>query len=394
MKITEVKPYLFFPGGDKNVLLCRVDTDEGIYGWGEAYVVMGNEAPVVSYIETIGRYMAGRSPFNIRHSGTALFDDLAIRRGGMEFYAAWSSIEIALWDIVGKKAGRPVYDLLGGACRKKIRVYANGWFGPGGSSIEDTARKAKEVIGMGFTALKWDPFGTRWRSYISKKQEDYAVECVKAVREAVGPKVNLLIEVHRRLSPFHASHFAERIMKYDPFWFEEPCLADNINLVVEAKKNIRIPVVTGETLYTKSDFVDVLEKRAADIVNPDICICNGILGITQIAAMCEPYNILVSPHNYNSMSIGLAATVHASAVMNNFLITEYFVNHKPGCDAISPKPIKVENGFIELPTEPGLGIDINIAELEKKPHRIFESTFSKDRVADYTEEFPREEDYN
>jgi len=390
MKITAIKPYIYYPGSGKNLIFCRVDTDEGIHGWGESYVVSEKEQAVVDYIEAIAGYIVGRSPFNIKHSGTALFDDFAQRRGSMEFFAAWSGIEIALWDIIGKKAGLPVYNLLGGACRKKIRVYANGW---GGRSIEERAKRAKEIIDSGFTALKFDPFRGKWRSYISKKEEDYAVENIRAVREAVGPHVDILVEVHRRLSPFHAIHFAERIMKYDPFWFEEPCPADNMNLIAEVKRNIHIPVVTGEALYSKYDFIDVLEKRAVDIVNPDICICNGILGITQIAAMCEPYNIQVSPHNYNGMLIGMAATLQASAVMNNFLIAEFFVNMKPGCDEIATKAIKVENGFAELPTEPGLGIDINMEEFEKKIRQGIKKSFSMSNVAGHEEEFPREEDY-
>lgn len=128
MKITKVTPYPFY-AGPKNLMLCRVDTDEGVYGWGEAYVVQGKEKAVQIYIEAMAPYMIGRSPFEIKHSATAMFDDFAIRRSSCDFFAAWSAIEIAMWDIMGKVCGQPVYNLLGGPCREKIRVYANGWWG-------------------------------------------------------------------------------------------------------------------------------------------------------------------------------------------------------------------------------------------------------------------------
>ncbi|HWR59981.1 MAG TPA: mandelate racemase/muconate lactonizing enzyme family protein, partial [Clostridia bacterium] len=392
MKITSVTPYLFFPGAAKNLLLCRVETDEGIYGWGEAYVVQGKEKAVETYINGMAQYMTGRSPFNIKHSGQAMFDDFAIRRSSCDFYAAWSAIEIAMWDIVGKAAGQPVYNLLGGASRERIRVYANGWWG-GASTVEETVERALKVKAMGFTALKWDPFLGYWRNSITRKQEDYAVENVKAVREALGPDVDLLIEVHRRLSPYHAAHFADRIAECDPFWLEEPCLADNLDLVVEAKKNIRMPLVTGETKYSKYEYKEVFEKRAAEIINPDTCVCNGILGMLEIASMAEPYSVLLSPHNFNSTVVGMAATVHVSAVASNFLIAEMFLNIKEGCDAIAVNPLKLDNGFIDLPAEPGLGVDINMEELLKRPYKVFERKFPFKGAAQYYDEFPRKEDY-
>jgi len=392
MKITNVTPYLFFPGAAKNLLLCKVETDEGIYGWGEAYVVQGKEKATETYILGMAPYMIGRNPFNIKHSGKAMFDDFAIRRGSCDFYSAWSAIEIACWDIVGKVCSQPVYNLLGGRCRERIRVYANGWWG-GTTSIEETAQRAIRVIEMGFTAIKWDPFKGYWRNYITAEQENYAVECVKAVREAVGSKVDLLIEVHRRLSPWHAVNFCKRIEKYNPYWIEEPCLSDNLNLVVKAKQSIQAPVVTGETIYNKEGFKEVFEKQAAEIINPDTCVCNGILGMLEIAAMADPYSVLISPHNFNSTVVGMAATAHVSAAIPNFLIAEMFVNIKEGCDAVAMKSLNLEGGFLELPTEPGLGIDINITELLNRPYKIFERKFPFKGAAQFYEEFPRKEDY-
>ena len=134
------------------------------------------------------------------------------------------------------------------------------------------------------------------------------MECVKAVREAVGPDVDLLVEVHRRLSPYHAIHFSERIQEFNPFWIEEPCLADNIDLIAQAHAGIKAPVVTGETLYNKEAFIPVFEKHAAEIINPDICV-SGIKVMSEISAMAEPYSVLMSPHNFNSNAVGLAAMI-------------------------------------------------------------------------------------
>ena len=397
MKIKSVKPYLFHPNVGKNLLFVRVETDEGIYGWGEGYVVKGKEKAVAAYVDSIAPYMIGRNPYHIKHTGKALFNDFVTRRSSGDFFSAWSSIEIALWDIVGKAAGQPIYNLLGGPSRERIRAYANGWYDVnfgGDDSPEGMAVRALRVKEMGFTAMKWDPFGrSPWRNTTTRKEEDDAVKCVRLIREAVGPEVDLLIEVHRRLDPYHAIRFADRIAEFNPFWFEEPCLADNVDLVCEVKDKIRMPVVTGETKYTKEEFKDVFEKRAAQVINPDICICNGILGTLEIAAMAEPYAVMFSPHNYNSTIIGTAASVHIGAVASNFLIAEYFLNLKPACDEIVINPLKLDKGFIELPTMPGLGIDIDMERLLQHPYKEFKLEFPVKGIAYYYEEAPRKEDY-
>jgi galactonate dehydratase len=203
-------------------------------------------------------------------------------------------------------------------------VYANGW--GAGRTIDDLQQGAKAVVAMGYTALKFDPFPDPWRTFIDRAQEDVAIERVAAVREAVGPDVEILVEVHRQLAPMHAIRVARAIEQYRPFWYEEPVLAENIPLLAETKRQINLPVVTGEELYTKAEFREVFERHAADIINPDICNCGGILELKEIAAMAEPYDVVVSPHNYNSVTVGLGATLQICAHIPNFLICEYFVN--------------------------------------------------------------------
>lgn len=355
MKVTDVKTFLVHPAAGKNWLFVKVETDEGIYGWGEAYTQADRDRSIEITIQQLRRYLIGRSPFDIKHFTYMAYTDFATRRGSMEFYCALSGIEHALWDIVGKATGQPVYNLLGGAVRSQIRVYANGW---GGGTLEKLTQSAKDVVARGFSALKFDPFPNPWRAYISRNEEDIAVERVAAVREAVGPDVEILVEVHRRLAPMHAVRVARRMEPYRPFWYEEPVSARDLAGLAEVRREINLPVVTGEELYTKAEFRDVFEQRAADIINPDVCNCGGILELREIAAMAEVYHVSVSPHNYNSTTLGLAATVHAAAGMPNFLITEYFVNFEETSKRIA-NPLVPVNGMIALPTSPGLGVEID-----------------------------------
>jgi galactonate dehydratase len=159
--------------------------------------------------------------------------------------------------------------------------------------------------------------------------------------------------------------------EHDVFWYEEPVPSDNLDLLAEVKRAIRLPVVTGECLYTKSEFRQVLEKGAADIINPDVANCSGILELKEISAMAEPYGVRVSPHNYNSTSLGLAATIQVSAVIPNFVITEYFVNFRETGDALCLNPFRVEGGVIRLPEGPGLGVEIDEAALGRFPYEEF-----------------------
>jgi galactonate dehydratase len=212
---------------------------------------------------------------------------------------------------------------------------------------------------MGFTALKFEPFPGPCRTYINKQDEKAAVENVRIVREAVGPDIDILVEVHRRLAPMYAIRLAKKMAEYEPYWYEEPVASENIDALAEVRKRIDLPVVTGETLCTKAAFREVLDKRAADILNPDVSHCGGILELKEIAAMAEPHYVAVCPHNHNSTTVSLAATLQVAAVIPNFLITEYFVNYRELGNTILENPFEMVDGCFKLPTAPGLGISIN-----------------------------------
>lgn len=375
MKVTDVQTFLVCPvshregmTGGKNWLFVKVETDESTVGWGEAYTQLDRDRNIEQHVHDLKRYLVGRDPARIRRFTHMVYTDFAGRRGSMDLYSAVSAIEQALWDILGKKLSSPVYGLLGGAFRDRIHVYANGWYA-GARAPEQYAEMALATVESGFTALKFDPFPGPWRLFVDRKAERTAVANVRAVREAVGSDVDILVEVHRRLAPMHAIRVAHMMEEFDPFWYEEPVPAENVPALAEVREQIDIPVVTGETLYGKRAFREVFERRAADIINPDVCNCGGILELKEIAAMAEPYYVAVSPHNYNSTSVGLAATLQVAACIPNFLITEYFVNFEDTSAEISTNPFVVEEGYIRLPSAPGLGLELNEAELRRRPYR-------------------------
>lgn len=370
MKITAVKSYAVHPGWRKNLIFVKVETDAGIHGWGEAYSQYDRDTAVMAQLAALGPYMAGRSPFDIKHFTQFAFDDYAARRGSVELFCAISGIEQAMWDIVGKASKQPVYNLLGGKYRDKIRVYANGW-SYGMKEPDDYARAAEKVVKQGFTAMKFDPLPSPWRTYIPKEHERRAVRVVKAIRDAVGPDIDLLIEQHRRLAPMHAIRLDKQLAEFDLYWMEESCQAEFPDELAQIRREIGVPMVIGEATYTKTGFRPLLEKRSADILNPDVACVGGILELKEIAAMAEPFLVAMSPHNYNSTLVALASTVHASATMPNFIITEYFLPFVDFCDKISPNQLKPKNGYIELPTAPGLGVDVDEEALKQHPAKVY-----------------------
>ncbi|MHB1319548.1 MAG: mandelate racemase/muconate lactonizing enzyme family protein [Anaerolineae bacterium] len=377
MRIERVQTFLVSPEshtagmiGGKNWLFVKLTTDDGLVGWGEAYTQLDRDVTIEHHVHELARYVEGRSPYEIKHFTSMVYRDFAGLRGSMDLSCAQAGIEQAMWDLAGKSLGAPVYNLLGGACRDRIRVYANGWYG-GARTPSAYAEMALATVARGFTALKFDPFPGPWRQYVGREGEQAFVANVTAVREAVGPQIDLLVEGHRRLAPMHAIRLAREIAPLGVYWYEEPVPADNVAALAEVRREAPMPIVTGETLYSKSDFVPVFEQRAADIINPDVCSCGGILELKEIAAMAEPYYVAVSPHNYNSTSIGLAATVQAAATMPNFIITEYFVNFSTTSALISRNTLIPEGGYIALPNRPGLGVDLDEAALKEYAYRQY-----------------------
>lgn len=357
MKVTDVRHYAVDAGGNKNWVFVKVETDTGIHGWGEAYTFVERHKSIQLYVEALARHLEGRNPLHIKNFLVSAYVDFGGRRPSMDLLSARSAVEQALWDIAGKSFDQPVYNLLGGPVRESVRVYANGWSG-GAKSPSDLARQAEETLKLGFDALKFDPFPALWRDSLSPEEESLAVARVAAVREAVGARTDILIEAHRRFDPMTATRMEAKLSKYDPFWYEEPVDVENLSALVEVRNASSTPIVTGETLYTKDEFVPVLMSRAADILNPDVGAC-GIVELLEIGSMADAHRVRMAPHDFNSVTLGLASTIQVAACLPNFLIAEYFVNAVEGSDAISLGRFPVKDGRIALPQGAGLGIDLD-----------------------------------
>ena len=384
MKITEIKLFIANPGEEnidenfsneikyfgKNLIFVKLVTDNGIIGWGECYSQSDRDTQITAHVEKLKPYVIDYDPKNIRNFIVGAYRDFSNKRPSMDFWCAVSGIEIAMWDILGKYYETPIYNLLGGKVRENIKVYANGW----ASSLdhESLAQDATKIVQKrGCKALKFDPFTGPWEDWPENEIIFEAVKRVATVREAVGPKIDILVEVHRRLSISKAQIFSKEVEKYNPFWIEEPCISENINAIKEVKNSTKIPVVTGEALYSRNMFREVFEKNAADIINPDICNTGGILELSLIASMAETFSIGVSPHGWNSTGIGASAALQASAIMNNFIIYEYMVHVEDYSKKITTNHPEVENSFIQLSKLPGLGTEID----EKK--LTFKNNFKK-----------------
>ena len=212
---------------------------------------------------------------------------------------------------------------------------------------------------LGFTAMKFDPLPGPWRTFVPNDHIARAVKITRAVRDAVGADVDLLIDVHRRLAPMHAIDLANALAEFEPYRFEEPCQSENVEALADVRRASRVPVVTGEALLARAGFRPIIRARAVDIINPDVSNCGGILELLNIAAAAETEAIAVSPHNYNSTTLALSATVHASACMPNFIITEYFLPFEELGRRLCPNVLRPVEGYIALPEGPGLGLNVD-----------------------------------
>ena len=369
MKITGLKINIFssqHKNAKRNWLIVRIQTDEGIEGIGEASML--NQDPIVASLleEWAENYLVGKNPMNGELHWTRLHQD-NLGRGGRLFSTALSGIDIALWDLRGKILGVPVYELLGGPYAQRLRVYANGWYTTPGTP-EQNAEEAKKVVAMGYTAMKFDPFGRMAHTTITPEEAQLSEDRVAAVREAVGPNVDILVEVHARFNVYTAVHLANRIEKYNPFWFEEPVSQENVSEMKQVRSRINIPVATGERLYLKFPFFELVRNEAVDILQPDICNAGGITELKKIAGMAEAQHIMMAPHNTNS-AVGTVASMHLDAAMPNFLIQEYHAEfYEPHYFEVIEGLPRQKEGYVDLPSGPGLGIRLNEELMNSHPY--------------------------
>jgi galactonate dehydratase len=351
----------------------KVSTDQGIHGWGEAYSAGPDQATVATILD-FKEWLVGKDPRNVEYLWATMYNFTRFP-GGLVVNAAISGIEHALWDIAGKAAGLPVYMLLGGKCRNKIRVY----------QAANSGEQAKALIAKyGYTALKATlgltntvPESGTIRSFGQRAE---------AMRNAVGPDVDLCFDAHARIfAPYRAYELAEALKPVKPLFLEEAIRPENMDAMAELRRRVQIPIATGEELYTKFQFQQLLTLGGADIIQPDICLAGGILEQKKIAAIAESHYVEVAPHN----PLGPLATmvnIHFAASTPNFVILEYHPDDEsPRKDLIKGDTLVAQNGYLSIPDKPGWGYEMNeeaFARMPPKPwHRGF--SFRPDGTPDF-----------
>jgi galactonate dehydratase len=365
MRITDVKTMVLGTPW-RNLTFVKVETDEGLVGVAEGRNVNRTDA-LLAYLEGAKqRYVVGSDPFNVEslvnrmfHGDFARVADIA----GMGI----ALVEIACWDIMGKALNLPVYKLLGGAVRDKIKAYANGWY-----TVERKPDEfhlaAKKVVKRGYKALKVDPFGAGFYE-MERKEKNLSISLVEAIRDAVGPDVEILVEMHGRFSPATAIEMARELERFKPSWVEEPVPPDNLEAMAKAAAKINVPIATGERVHTRYEVRRLLELGCVDVLQTDITESCGLLEGKKIAAMADAYYVTFAPHNVGG-PVSTAACLHLAACTTNFKIQEHFNNFVDSWvkeAATGPGYPEVVEGYFSLPGGPGLGVTLNEDFIKEHP---------------------------
>jgi galactonate dehydratase len=361
-----------------NFVFVVLETDAGITGVGEGTLEM-RERAVAAMIEETGRGLIGADPFAVdHHVETSLRE--GYWRTGPILRSALSALEAAMLDIKGKALGVPVWQLLGGAQRTKVPAYGNAWF-TGAREPGEFAAKAEAALEMGFRALKWDPFGIAWLS-MDRAARLRTVAIVRAVRDAVGPDIELLIEGHGRLDVPTAIAMAHELAPSRPFWFEEPIPPDSIDAMAEVRRRSPIPIATGERLYEPQKFAELLAKEAADYLQPDVCHVGGLSEARRIAYLAHMAFKPIAPHNPMG-PVGNAMTLHLAASIPNFAMLETMATDVPWRAEIAPdEDLTLTDGWMNIPEKPGLGITIDEEACARRPYKPYDLRHYKGTLTD------------
>ena len=373
MKIEKVDVWLV-EGIKYNWTLLRITTENGLTGVGEATNWPGS--PLVYHAaQHLGERIIGLDANRIDYIWSKLYRDLNWLGPTGVMMCAMSGIDMALLDLKAKSLGIPCYELLGGAYRTEILLYANYWFIKGGHNPEDYAQQAKEVVAQGFTGLKFDPFAHTNYLFgddlssnltLTSAQEDLAYDIVQAVREAVGPEILLAIETHAFLSMPTAIRMAGRLAPLKLMWYEEPVGPESANTLKYIRQQTQVPICVGERHYSRWGFRPLLEQQLVDYIMPDVTRCGGPSEMKRIATMAEIYNVLVAPHNPNG-PLSTLASAHVSASIPNFFRQEFMFNDVPWRDSVISRPLNIKDGFLHLDETPGLGVDLIDEVMEAHP---------------------------
>jgi galactonate dehydratase len=330
-------------------LFLKVHTDAGLVGWGEP-VVEGRAETVAQAVKELAPYLIGKDPRNVVHHWQAMYRH-AFYRGGPVLTSALSGVDMALWDLKGKALGLPVYELLGGPTRSRVRVYAH---------VRNSPIKLQHLKSKGFTAFKTGVLGaTRSGIVASRAFIRRAADRFATLREAGGDEVEIGIDFHGAISPQNARLLIKAYEPYQPMFIEEPVACQNVDVLADIARETHLPIATGERIFTKWGFRQVLEKRAASILQPDLCHAGGITEVRLIAGMAEAYYVAIAPHNPLG-PISLAAGLQLAASIPNFLCQEQVTLG----EGILRQPFVVKDGYLDVPVGPGLGIEIDEQALQ------------------------------
>ena len=364
MKITGVTTYLC--GNPwKNWLFIKLDTDEGISGIGEGTLNAFGRTVEAAIIELRPRFI-GLDPFQIETLLQRMTRDV-YSEGGQIHGCAVAAVEMACWDIIGKAVGQPIHNLLGGRYHNKLRAYANGWY-RGERTPEAFAKGAREVVRRGYTALKFDPFGVAYR-VTDRRDEDLAIAIVEAVRETVGPEIDLMIEGHCRFSVASGVRIGERLERFRPAWFEEPTPHQDIDAVVEVARHLNVPIATGESFSSVHQFAELLSRNAVHILQPEPLNLGGLWNARKVIGMVDAFYGVVAPHNAQG-PVATAACVQLGAACPNFYVQEVFDEFNIDWEhEIVDYPVEIIDGYVTVPERPGLGIELNFDEIARHPYQ-------------------------
>ena len=360
MKITKIEPFLVDAW-----LLVRVHTDEGIIGNGEAGL-WAHHKTVFEAIHELSRYYIGKDARLIEHHWQVVSRDTHFM--GSVLSAAMSAVDIALWDILGKSVGLPVYQLLGGKCRDKVRVFNN----VVGATLDQIAESASSSVKQGFTALRVTPFSRDTTKQTPTKVVKTAVEIVKTIREAVGDEVDLGVEIHRNLSPGVAITLARELEPYRLLYYEDPIAPESVEALAYVAPHVRIPIATGERFYNIWQFKELIDKKTVSLIRPDISLAGGITHGKKIAALAEASFVGIFPHLMGG-PVNNAAFVQLDAAIPNYVLQESNITRNPLTEVVD-EPIRIERGYMIVPTRPGIGVEINEDKLVKYPYKSREIT--------------------
>jgi len=368
MKITRVKT-LFGDGGHRVFVFVKVETDQpGLVGWGEASLESKPRA-VAGCVADMEPMILGEDPCRIEYIWQILYRG-AFWRQGVIGMSAISGIDQALWDIKGKDLGQPVYELLGGASRNKVRMYTHF----GGDTPEAAVRSAMNKVEKGWTAIKTVPMPPT-NLLEGPKVVKQAAEKLKAVREAVGDEIDILLDFHGRVTPQMAIQFAKAFEPYHPLFIEEPVQAEVPDSMAQVKRSTYIPIATGERLFSRWDFRRILETEAASLLQPDPCHAGGISEVRKIGTMAEAYYAGLAPHNPLG-PVSTAACIQIDFTAPNFVIQE--VVDPEGISEVMTfvkEPLPIVDGYVLPPTKPGIGVEVDEAAVAKH-----QPDFSTDKV--------------